>query len=91
MSRDMTLFVDNDNKGYHIYSSEDNLTLHIAELTEDYLDYTGKYVRIAPAGHNEAPAIFKKDGRYFMINNYIISQLKSHAWPTHFIPRYFTY
>ena len=34
MSRDMTLFVDDDGKGYHIYSSEDNLTLHIAELTE---------------------------------------------------------
>jgi len=69
MSRDMTLFVDDDNKGYHIYSSEDNLTLHIAELTEDYLDYTGKYIRIAPAGHNEAPTIFKKDGRYFMITS----------------------
>ncbi len=69
MSRDMALFVDDDKKGYHIYSSEDNLTLHIAELTEDYLDYTGKYIRIAPAGHNEAPAIFKKDGRYFMITS----------------------
>lgn len=69
MSRDMTLFVDDDKKGYHIYSSEDNLTLHIAELTEDYLDYTGKYIRIAPAGHNEAPSIFKKDGRYFMVTS----------------------
>lgn len=69
MSRDMTLFVDDDNKAYHIYSSEDNLTLHIAELTDDYLDYTGKYIRIEPAGHNEAPAIFKKDGRYFMITS----------------------
>ncbi|MCC2598473.1 glycoside hydrolase family 43 protein [Sphingobacterium sp. FBM7-1] len=69
MSRDMTLFVDDDHKAYHIYSSEDNLTLHIAELTEDYLDYTGKYIRIEPGGHNEAPAIFKKDGRYFMITS----------------------
>ena len=30
MSRDMTLFVDEDDKAYHIYSSEENLTLHIA-------------------------------------------------------------
>ena len=69
MSRDMTLFVDDDGKAYHIYASEENLTLQIAELTDDYLDYTGKYVRIAPTGHNEAPAIFKKDGHYFMITS----------------------
>lgn len=69
MSRDMTLFVDDDKKAYHIYSSEENLTLHIAELTDDYMDYTGKYIRIAPGGHNEAPTIFKKDGKYFMITS----------------------
>jgi beta-glucanase (GH16 family) len=69
MSRDMTLFTDDDGKAYHIYASEENLTLHIAELSDDRLSYTGKYVRVAPAGHNEAPAIFKKDGRYFMITS----------------------
>ncbi|MDR2038550.1 MAG: family 16 glycosylhydrolase [Bacteroidales bacterium] len=69
MSRDMTLFVDDDKKAYHIYSSEENFTLHIAELSDDYLTHTGKYVRMAPAGHNEAPAIFKKDGKYFMITS----------------------
>lgn len=69
MARDMQLFVDDDGKGYHIYSSEDNLTLHIAELSDDYLSHTGKYVRLAPAGHNEAPAIFKKDGTYWMITS----------------------
>lgn len=69
MSRDMTLFVDDNGKAYHIYSSEENLTLHIAELTSDFLDHTGKYIRIAPGGHNEAPAIFKKDGTYWMITS----------------------
>lgn len=69
MSRDMTLFVDDDGKAYHIYASEENLTLQIAELTDDYLDYTGNYVRVEPGGHNEAPAIFKKGGRYFMITS----------------------
>ncbi len=69
MSRDMTLFVDDDKKAYHIYASEENLTLHIAELTDDYLNHTGRYIRVAPGGHNEAPAIFKKDGRYFMITS----------------------
>lgn len=69
MSRDMTVFVDDDDKAYHIYASEDNLTLQIAELTDDYQSHSGKYIRIDPAGHNEAPAIFKKDGKYFMITS----------------------
>ena len=69
LSRAMTLFVDDDAKAYHIYSSEDNLTLHIAELNDDYLNHTGKYVRLDPTGHNEAPTIFKSNGKYWMINS----------------------
>ncbi len=67
MSRDMTVYIDEDGKAYHIFSSEDNLTLHLAELTDDFMDYTGKYVRIAPGGQNEAPTIFKRDGKYWLI------------------------
>ena len=69
MSRDMTLYVDDDGKAYHIFSSEENYTLHIAELTGDYLHHTGRYIRMAPGGQNEAPAIFKKDGTYWMITS----------------------
>ncbi|MCR5395424.1 MAG: glycoside hydrolase family 43 protein [Bacteroidales bacterium] len=69
MSRDMTLYVDDDGKAYHIYSSEDNLTLHIALLTDDYLHHSDRYTRVAPAGHNEAPAIFKRQGTYWMITS----------------------
>ena len=69
MARDMTLFVDDDGKAYHIFSSEENLTLHIAELTGDYLHHTGRYTRVAPAGHNEAPAIFKHESTYWMITS----------------------
>lgn len=69
MSRDMTLYVDDDGIAYHIYSSEENLTLQIAELTDDYQGHSGKYVRLFPGGHNEAPAIFKKDGTYWMITS----------------------
>lgn len=67
MSRDMTLYVDDDGKAYHIYSSEDNASLHIAELSDDYQSHTGKYSRIMPAKYNEAPAIFKRNGIYWMI------------------------
>jgi hypothetical protein len=69
MARDMTLYVDDNGKAYHIFAAEENLTMNLAELTDDYLNYTGKYITIDPAGHNEAPAIFKKDGTYFMITS----------------------
>ena len=41
MSRDMTLFKDDDGKAYHIFSSENNATMHISLLTDDYLKPTG--------------------------------------------------
>ena len=69
MARDMTVYVDDDGKAYHIFSSEDNMTLHVAELTADYLHHTGRYTRVASAGQNEAPAIFKHDGTYWMITS----------------------
>lgn len=69
MSRDMTLFVDDDGTAYHVYSSEDNLTIQIAELNRDYTAHTGRYVRVAPGGQNEAPALFKQDGKYWMITS----------------------
>ena len=69
MSRDMTIFVDDDKKAYHIFASEENQTLQIAELTSDYQSHTGRYVRILAGKHNEAPAILKKDGKYFLITS----------------------
>jgi beta-xylosidase len=69
MSRDMTLYVDDDGKAYHIFSSEENMTLHIAELTNDFLHHSGRYTRVAPGGQNEAPAIFKHEGTYWMITS----------------------
>jgi len=69
MARDMTLYVDDNGKAYHIHASEENLTLHISELNDDFTDFSGKYITVAPAGHNEAPSLFKKDGKYFMITS----------------------
>ncbi len=67
MSRDMTLFVDDDQKAYLVTSSEENQTLHIHELTDDYLGFTGRYTRVLPGERNEAAAVFKHQGKYFMI------------------------
>ena len=67
MSRDMTVYIDDDGKAYHITSSQENLTLLVSELTDDYLDFTGKYNMVAPGGQNEAPCIVKHDGTYWLI------------------------
>jgi beta-xylosidase len=67
MSRDMTVYVDDDGKAYHITSSQENLTLLVSELTDDYLNFTGKYNMVAPGGQNEAPCIFKHNGTYWLI------------------------
>jgi hypothetical protein len=69
MSRDMNLFVDDDGTAYHITASEENGTLHISQLSADYLGFTGRWVRAFPGQHNEAPAVFKRDGKYYMITS----------------------
>jgi len=67
MSRDMTLFVDDDGKAYHIYASEENSTLQISLLTKDYLAPAGKYARAFEGRYMEAPAIFKHQDKYFLM------------------------
>ena len=69
MARDMTLFVEKNGKAYHVHSAEENMTLHFSELTDDYLDFTGKYVRVLPGDSNEAPAIFLAKGKYYMFSS----------------------
>jgi Glycosyl hydrolases family 43 len=69
MSRDMTLFVDDDGAAYQLAASEENSTLHITRLSDDYTASGGKYVRVFPNRFHEAPAVFKHRGRYYMISN----------------------
>lgn len=69
MARDQTLFVDDDGTAYHLYASEENSTLQISKLTDDYLRYSGEYVRVFQGRFMEAPAIFKHDGKYYFIGS----------------------
>lgn len=69
MARDMTLFVDDDGSAYQIYASEENSTLHISRLSDDFLRNRGQYVRVFPGGFNEAPAMFKHAGRYYLVTS----------------------
>ncbi|QNP54340.1 family 43 glycosylhydrolase (plasmid) [Hymenobacter qilianensis] len=68
MSRDMGLYVDEDGAAYHIYSSRENYDLRLARLADDYLTPTTQDTLLF-ASHREAPAVFKKDGKYYLITS----------------------
>ncbi len=65
MSRDLTIFQDDDGKAYLFHSSEDNATMHVSMLSDDYLKLAGHFERIFIGRSMEAPAVFKHKGRYY--------------------------
>jgi len=67
MSRDMTVFMDDDGKTYLFHASENNATMHISLLTDDYLKPSGRFVRVFEGRSMEAPAVFKHQGRYYLM------------------------
>lgn len=69
MSRDQTVFKDEDGRAYQIFSSEDNATLYISELTDDYLGHKKKYTRNFINKFREAPAIVKIDNKYILLTS----------------------
>jgi|GEM_PF-1270509 len=77
-ARDMNLWVDDDGTAYIIYSSEENRTMFISKLNADYtnlatdVDNAVKgidFVRLFPGAQREAPALFKYNGKYYMITS----------------------
>ena len=68
-SRDMTLFVDQDDIAYLVHSSNWNKTMNISRLTDDYLKTDGFFVSILVDQEREAPALFYKDNKYYMITS----------------------
>ncbi|MBD3346487.1 MAG: family 43 glycosylhydrolase [Chitinivibrionales bacterium] len=76
-SRDLTVFKDDDGSAYLIYSSNDNGdgtfrsngTLHISLLTDDYLSQSGTFTHNFVKARREAPAIFKRNGRYYCVSS----------------------
>jgi len=68
-SRDMSVFQDDNGKAYLIYSSDNNNTMQICELSDDYLSPTKNYIHILENQRREAPAMFKHDGKYYLITS----------------------
>lgn len=67
MARDMNLFQDDDGAAYLLYTSEENRTLHISRLADDYLHTAGQYARVFPGRYMEASAMFKHRDRYYLV------------------------
>ncbi len=73
--RDMTLFKDENNKAYTVYASEDNATMYVVELNENYTDIKRPYLegktwaRILIGEFREAPALVKHKGKYLIITS----------------------
>ena len=72
MSRDQTLFQDTDGGVYHFCSSENNATMHVARLAEDFLTPLSgpeHAARIFRGLSREAPAVFTHQGKYYLISS----------------------
>jgi hypothetical protein len=69
MSRDMTIFKDDDGRAYHIFSSESNETLYIGLLTNDYTKHSKQFKRNFIRHSREAPALIKHDNKYYMVSS----------------------
>lgn len=77
-ARDMNLFVDEDGTAYIIYSSEENMTMFISKLNAEYTYLATPieeavhgvdFVRLFPGAQREAPALFKYQGKYYLITS----------------------
>jgi Glycosyl hydrolases family 43 len=75
MFRDMNLFVDDDGNAYVFYAAEDNWTMYVTQLNDDF---TGPkipaaehktWARILVRAHREGPAPFKWKGKYYLITS----------------------
>ena len=70
MSRDCTLFLDDDGTAYFLSASRDNADLHLYRLTEDLLGVDCLLRTLHAGEFREAPALFKRDGKYILITSH---------------------
>ena len=69
MSRDDTLFKDDDGTAYFISAANENADLVIYELTDDYLDIERDVITLWKGSWREAPAMMKLDGTYYLVTS----------------------
>jgi beta-xylosidase len=69
MSRDCTLYEDEDGTAYFISTTRENRDVNIYELTPDYLDIKEKTATVFVDAQREAPAVMKHNGYYFIMSS----------------------
>lgn len=90
MVRDCTLFQDDDGCGYFVYATDDNATLCLHRLSEDFLTTTDVAIPLFVGRFMEAPCLFKHEGRYFFIasdcTGWLPNEARSASAPSLFGP-----
>jgi Glycosyl hydrolases family 43 len=69
MSRDDTLFRDDDGKAYFLSAANNNADSALYELTDDYTNMKRQISTLWPGSYREAPAIMKAGTSYFIVNS----------------------
>ncbi|MNB74294.1 Glycosyl hydrolases family 43 [compost metagenome] len=70
MSRDCTLFQDDDGTAYFISAARDNADLHVYRLADDYMNVECLVHQLWQGEYREAPAVFKRNGKYYMLTSF---------------------
>ncbi|WP_407636665.1 RICIN domain-containing protein [Acetivibrio cellulolyticus] len=69
MSRDCNVFVDTDGKGYFISTANENMDLHVYELTSDYKSIASLKAKLFVGQQREAPCLVKRNNYYYLITS----------------------
>ncbi|MCD9025865.1 family 43 glycosylhydrolase [Cohnella silvisoli] len=69
MSRDSTLFKDDDGTAYFISAANGNADLNVYRLSSDYLSIDSLVATLWPGSYREAPAMVKRNGYYYLLTS----------------------
>lgn len=69
MSRDITLFKDDDGTAYMASAARENADMNVYRLTADYTGVAALVRTLWPGSYREAPAMFKRNGVYFLLTS----------------------
>lgn len=70
MSRDCTLFQEDDGTAYFISAARGNADLHVYRLAGDYMNTESLVHKLWQGELREAPAVFKRGGKYYMFTSF---------------------
>lgn len=70
MSRDCTLYQEEDGTAYFISASRDNSDLHVYRLSDDYMNVDCLVHSLWQGEYREAPAVIKGKYHYYMISSF---------------------